>query len=206
MTRFSICGVLVIAASTLATAQPAPKAAGVDVLNYRAVIEPSIESKSVRGTVKIRFKVGSGTSTELALDCGGLTIDSVTESKAALSVNRLEKRLIITLPDPVRPGAVREIEVRYHGTPAYGIRFYPEERQVYTVFSTSQWMVCVDAPEDKATFDLNLILPMDYIAVGNGRLCLAEHHREWKGASSMDAGEACIDVYLWIRGGPFSRG
>ena len=113
---------------------------------------------------------------------------------------------MITLPNPVRPGAVREIEVRYHGTPAYGIRFYPEERQVYTVFSTSQWMVCVDAPDDKATFDLDLIVPSDLPYCRQWSTSLAAHHREWKSASSMDAGDACIDVYLWIRGGPFSRG
>ena len=166
---FSVIGVLAIASSALAMAQLVPKVVSLDVLHYTAVIEPSIENKSVRGTVKIRFKAGSGTSTELALDCGGLAIDSVIENKAIIKFNRLEKRLIVTLPNPISSGAVREIEVRYHGTPAYGIRFYPEERQVYTVFSTSQWMVCVDAPEDKATFDLNLILPADYVAVGNGR-------------------------------------
>jgi aminopeptidase N len=141
-----------------------------DVLHYEAEIEPSIASKSVKGTVKIRLKLESGGSAEISLDCGGLTIDSVTEGKAPLNISRRDKRLMIALPTSAGAGLTREIVVRYQGNPAYGIRFYPEEQQVYTVFSTSQWMVCVDAPEDKATFDLSLILPADQLALGNGRL------------------------------------
>ena len=64
----------------------------------------------------------------------------------------------------------REIEVEYHGTPRRGIRFFPEPAQVYTVFSTSQWLVCLDAPDDKATLHLKLIVPAEFNTVANGRL------------------------------------
>jgi aminopeptidase N len=42
--------------------------------------------------------------------------------------------------------------------------------QVYTVYSTSQWLVCVDAPQDKATLRLNLVLPANLNVVANGSL------------------------------------
>jgi aminopeptidase N len=64
----------------------------------------------------------------------------------------------------------REIEIVYHGVPKYGIQFFPEQNQVYTVFSTSQWMPCVDSPDDRATFRLKLNFPQDDLkTVGNGR-------------------------------------
>ena len=70
---------------------------------------------------------------------------------------------------PAKANEQREIEVEYHGTPRRGIRFFPEPAQVYTVFSTSHWLVCVDAPDDKATLHLKLIVPAEFNTVANGR-------------------------------------
>jgi aminopeptidase N len=77
--------------------------------------------------------------------------------------------LNITLARPVKLNEKREIEIEYHGTPKYGIRFYPEQAQAYTLFSTSQWMPCVDAPDDRAAFRLSLVVPKDSKVIGNGR-------------------------------------
>src|SRR5207247_11097386 len=62
-----------------------------------------------------------------------------------------ERRCNIALSRPAQLGETREIEIAYHGEPRRGIRFFPDQAQVYTVFATSQWLVCVDAPDDKAT-------------------------------------------------------
>jgi len=40
----------------------------------------------------------------------------------------------------------------------------------YTVFSTSQWMVCNDAPDDRARFTLDLLIPSDKNCVASGEL------------------------------------
>jgi aminopeptidase N len=50
------------------------------------------------------------------------------------------------------------------------LRFVAERQQAYTIFSTSEWLVCVDAPDDKATFDLRLVLPSGLRAIGSGTL------------------------------------
>ena len=47
----------------------------------------------------------------------------------------------------------------YHGAPRFGMEFVPERSQVYTAFSTSQWLVCVDDPGDRATLKLSVVLP-----------------------------------------------
>jgi len=59
--------------------------------------------------------------------------------------------------------------VEYHGAPHRGVRFYPDRMQVYTVFSTSQWMVCIDDPNERATLRLRLVVPGDLTTMGNGR-------------------------------------
>jgi aminopeptidase N len=106
----------------------------------------------------------------IEFDCGDLTIDAVRESKEARKFLRRDHRIEISLSRPAKTNEQREFEIEYHGTPRYGIRFFPERSQVYTVFSTSQWLVCLDAPDDKATWRLRLIVPADFQTVANGRL------------------------------------
>jgi aminopeptidase N len=151
-----------------------------DVLHYSATLEPDISAKSVKGSVLIRV---STTATAAEFDCGELSIDSVKEAGAPLQFSVTNHRLRVSLPPGQR---VREILIEFHGTPKRGIRFFPDRQQVYTVFSTSQWMVCVDDPADKATLTLKLILPANLTPVANGELVaqreLANNKRvvEWQ--------------------------
>ena len=135
---------------------------GSDVLDYSVTLEPDISAKSVKGSVLIRV---SATST-VELDCGALTIDAVRQNGKPLQFSVANRRLNVSLPVDRH---IREIEIEFHGTPKYGIRFFPDRQQVYTIFSTSQWMVCVDNPADKATLTFKLILPASLTAVANGK-------------------------------------
>ena len=143
----------------------AAHASTLDVLHYAATLEPDIAAKSVKGTVQIRFATEAR---EVEFNCGDLAIDSVRLAGKALKFAVVDHRLRVSLPPESR--GVREIEVDFHGTPKRGIRFFPDRQQVYTIFSTSQWMVCVDDPADKATFTLKLILPAPLTAIANGQL------------------------------------
>ena len=155
-----LCLALIVVA-ILITSQAAH---GMDVLHYAATLEPDIAGKSVKGTVHIRFVTDS---TEAEFNCGDLAIDSVRLAGTALKFSVLDHRLRVTLPPDRR---TRELEIDFHGTPKRGIRFFPDRQQVYTVFSTSQWMVCVDDPADKATLALKLILPANLTPIANGQL------------------------------------
>lgn len=141
-----------------------------DVLHYEAQVEPDIENKTVTGKVLIQIVSSVGNLNSIDLDCGELTIDAVRENLDAQKFVSRGNRLKILLSRPSKANDKREILVEYHGTPRRGIRFFPEREQVYTVFSTSQWLVCVDAPDDKATLRLNLLVPANLNTVGNGRL------------------------------------
>jgi aminopeptidase N len=158
-------GAFVSTAKAQATAPTA-----FDVLHYDARVEPDIKQKSVAGRVQILFVSRADGLTAVEFDCGDLTISAVRENEEELKFTRSGGRLNVTLSRPAKAKDWRRIEVEYHGAPRRGIRFFPEREQIYTAFSTSQWMVCVDAPEDRASLRLYLILPSKLKAVANGRL------------------------------------
>jgi aminopeptidase N len=159
--RSFVCLVLILVATVLGHGSTRMD---TDVLHYTATLEPDIAGKSVKGSVLIRFAT---TSTVVEFDCGELTVDAVRASGAPLKFSVANRRLRIELPSEKR---VREIEIDFHGTPKYGIRFFPDRQQVYTVFSTSQWMVCIDDPSDKAALTFKLILPASLMPIANGKL------------------------------------
>src|ERR1041384_5451289 len=174
--RSFACLVLILIASVPGHGSPR---LDTDVLHYAATLEPDIAAKSVKGSVVIRFRTNSAV---VELDCGALTIDAVRAGGSALQFSVADRRLRVSLPSEKR---VREIEIDFHGTPKYGIRFFPDRQQVYTIFSTSQWMVCVDDPADKATLTFKLILPANLTPVANGnfisetKLPNNKHSSEW---------------------------
>lgn len=149
--------------------------AAFDVLHYDAQVEPDIMNKTVKGKVLIRLMSRVDDLATIELDCGDLIVDAVRENRAAQQFRRGDRRLRISLSPPATANEKRQIEIEYHGTPRRGIRFFPEREQVYTVFSTSQWLVCIDAPDDKATLRLKLIVPANFETVANGTLAGQRH-------------------------------
>jgi aminopeptidase N len=159
------------AANPLAQAiSPAP----FDVLHYDARVEPDIAGKTISGKVLILFSSRVSSLAAVEFDCGDLQIDAVRENKESLKFTRNGSRLHISLSRPAKSKERRTIEVEYHGSPRRGIRFFPDRGQVYTAFSTSQWLVCVDAPDDRATLRLILVVPANLRVVANGRF-VARH-------------------------------
>src|SRR5947209_2751792 len=120
----------------------------IDVISYTARIEPDIANRQIKGTVTIRFKTTASLSSA-QFDCGELVIDSVKEGSAPQPYSTNEHQLKIDLLRPAREIQTRELTIDYHGAPRRGLRFFPDHQQVYTVFSTSQWLPCIDAPSDK---------------------------------------------------------
>ncbi|HEX9928600.1 MAG TPA: M1 family metallopeptidase [Pyrinomonadaceae bacterium] len=152
-----------------AQSQASTASASFDVINYTAQIEPDIPNKAVKGKVSLQFISLVNNLREIQLNAGVLEIDAVRENKIALNFEKKDGILIVSFQRPAKLNEKRQIEIDYHGVPKAGIRFFSEQNQIYTVFSTSQWMPCVDAPSDRATFRLNLITPKDLKTVGNGR-------------------------------------
>jgi aminopeptidase N len=189
-----MCLVVILLGSLVAHGSTPPR---LDVLHYSATLEPDIDAKSVKGTVNIRFVTDSDA---VEFNCGDLVIESVQENGKPLQFSTSDRRLRVSLPK--RKGE-REIEVSYHGAPKRGIRFFPDRHQVYTVFSTSQWMVCVDDPADKATLTFKLILPAALTPIANGQLVSQRELPNKKRVSEWRQKNAIPTYIFGFAAGPF---
>jgi len=91
---------------------------------------------------------------------------------------------------PSRGGRERTISIAYHGRPTSGLVFVPEREQLYTIFTTPQWMPAVDEPNARATFRLRLHVPRAWIGPASGR------------EVSRRAASDGIDVVEWLQERP----
>ncbi|QSX79974.1 M1 family metallopeptidase [Lysobacter solisilvae] len=156
----------------------------IDVLHYEARLRPDIPARRLDGRVRIDFRVLAPART-LQFDAGELAVTRVRLGEAALPFERTGHVLRVHVPESLRPGSRGQLAVDYAGTPRYGLEFHPERDEVYTIFSTSQWLVCVDAPDERATLTLSLELPAGLRSAGNGRLV------------SVRAGEGGRSLHRW---------
>jgi aminopeptidase N len=143
---------------------------GIDILDYRAEVAPDIANASVHGEVLIRFSARRAGLQLVRFDRGELTIDGVFDGNAALAFQTPAGKVEAALIRPLRAGEIRTLRIRYRGAPRYGLQFDRARNEAYTIFSTSQWLVCIDAPSERATLDLTLVVPGDRTVVANGRL------------------------------------
>ncbi len=138
----------------------------LDVVSYHLTIEPNIQQKSLKGTVVVKFRIDK-TAPQVTFSSGNLKIDKLTGNHIVGYTNR-DGSLIIELAK--RSQVENEIIIEYHGSPTRGLWFNSQHDYAYTIFSTSQWMICNDSPADKALFDLNILVPEDKICVASGDL------------------------------------
>ncbi len=139
------------------------------VINYDARVEPDIAAQTVRGSVRLDIAATTDNQSDIDLDRGSLAVDSVREGDMPQTFTLTDRHLLIPLSRPIHSGETRTLEIDYHGAPRFGLRFFADRSQAYTVFSTSQWMVCVDAPEDRSTLRLRVIMPPGLRVIASGK-------------------------------------
>jgi aminopeptidase N len=148
------------------SAQSSPKIFELDVISYHLTIEPDIDKQYIRGTVVIKFQIENNV-TSVVFKSGNLSIDQVTGDKVVSFENR-DGSLIIQLSE--REKKENELTVDYHGNPTNGLLFDSDRGQSFTVYSTSEWMICNNSPGDKALFHLDIIIPADKDCIASGAL------------------------------------
>ena len=158
-----------------AAAQPVapPAGAAFDALHYAVRLDPDVSAGTLKGREALAVRIGTYgvgvPASTLTFDCGELTIDTVHENGAVVPFAREGRRLVLRLQRPARPNERRRFDIEYHGAPRFGLTLLGDRAQAYTTFSTSQWMVAVDTPADRATLDLSVAVPAEWAAAGSGR-------------------------------------
>jgi aminopeptidase N len=68
------------------------------------------------------------------------------------------------------PATEREVHISYHGKPQRGLVFLEAVQQAYTVYFTSEWMVCHDQIDDRASLNIDVIVPEGLSCIASGTL------------------------------------
>jgi aminopeptidase N len=135
---------------------------------------------------------------EIAMNCVGLTIDSVrvdgrdasfdypvsagrsTSWIAGADEAVADDQIVIHLAAPLARDAEATVAIHYHGQPRIGLYWIQPEKGIpgkrYEVWSQGEgednryWIPCNDYPNDKATFEGRFRVPRGYTAISNGTL------------------------------------
>ncbi len=147
----------------------------LDVISYKLKLAPNIDEKFISGSVTIKFQIDKEANS-VAFKSGNLKIDKVTGDNL-IGFKNNAGTLLIELSQ--REKRETELTIDYHGNPTGGLLFDSDLDYAFTVYSTSQWMICNDSPGDRALFEINLSIPAGMTCIASGEL-ISEVHKDGK--------------------------
>jgi aminopeptidase N len=186
-----LAALLVLSTATL-HADTYPRQPGVDVLHYVFRLGLTDQSSEITGETTMTVKFTRDLVADLNLDlasmnvASGMTVQSVRRggpidmpgpASDNLSFTHLNNRLHVVLPPmSSRAGQEFTLTIRYHGTPAAGLRIGANMHGERAFFGENwpnlvrNWLPMIDHPYDKATGEFVVTAPSQYQVVANGLL------------------------------------
>jgi aminopeptidase N len=138
------------------------------------------DEKMIFGDVTNRLAPLADNTREIVLDCGKLTIGRVTVDGSPTRFTVNNEKLSVFLPPNVRKGQAVDVRIVYAGQPEAGVYFIDARNAfpattpaVYTqgeMEDTRYWIPTYDYPDDKATTEGYIEVPLSWNVVSNGRL------------------------------------
>ncbi len=152
-----------------------------DVQHVKLDITLDFEQETVSGTAYTTFSTLYEELKTISLDAEELQIESVTLADGPkLSYAYTGKKIIVTLDRPYKYGEQFTTAIQYHARPRIGLQFMkpvPEDPtrpvQAWTFGQPryhSFWFPCHDAPNDRATTEIIVTVPAQFLTVSNGNL------------------------------------
>ncbi len=165
-------------ALVFSSAQAQTRAHNFDLIDVNWSVSLDEPNSSLTGDVTNTLKPDVG-ATEIKLDFGSLTVDSVTVDGQAATFDHSSGVLTVTLPKK-SDGKTTAIRIKYHGKPQSGAYFVPAKRAfpahtpvVYTqgeMVDNRFWIPTYDYPDDKATSEGTIDVADGWFALSNGKL------------------------------------
>jgi aminopeptidase N len=156
---------------------PAAGNGGYQVEHYHLQVRYDPASKELTGTATIEA-VATADLAGFSLDLSGLSVASVTVDGAPAGADRRDEKLVVTPAVPVPEATRFSTVVDYHGTPEPVTSpqlgdngFRASDGGAYAIGqprSASTWYPVNDHPLDKATYQIDLTVPVGLTAVSNG--------------------------------------
>ena len=173
-----------------------PERAWWDLLHYDLAVEVFPETKTIEGSIQIKFRVLTEAS-RMQIDLQPpLTIESVTHNQQPLKFTREGNVYWIDFPQPLPVGATELIEINYGGQPHEAINapwdggvVWQKDEQGDPFIATScqglgasVWWPCKDHGLDEPDQGMRIraTVPENLKAVSNGRLTKESHSAEKK--------------------------
>ncbi|GCF11831.1 M1 family aminopeptidase [Dictyobacter arantiisoli] len=152
-----------------------------DVRHVKLDITLDFEQETISGTAYTTFSALYEEVTTVSLDAEELHIEQVALANGTkLNYSTTNQKLIIILDRPYKHGEEFTVAVTYHAKPRTGIHFMkpaPEDptRPIHAwTFGQpryhSHWFPCHDSPDDRATTEIIVTVPAQFITVSNGNL------------------------------------
>ncbi len=182
MLKSILCSIMILVNSIVGFCQETTIPSELNVLSYELKLEPNISNKSIKGISSIIFNL-SLSDDQVEFQSSSLIVDSVfgenvkgfKQENGTLTINLLKRR-----------NEMNKVVLHYKGKPQKGLIFQQYKNQAYTIFHTSEWMICNMLPNDRAAISLELIVPDSLSSIANGKLVSKkklEHNRisyTWK--------------------------
>ena len=137
-----------------------------DVLDYHVYLEPFFSKNYIEGNVTIRFSTSPQTE-KVVFDSGDLTVTKLEGGYTKAFVQEGKKTIISLIQNDSN---IYEIKLFYHGFPKRGLVFFDNSTKLYSVYFTSEWMICNISPDDRASLKLDLLIPKEVNSVASGML------------------------------------
>ncbi len=147
----------------------------IDVEHYDLHLDILAPTKEIRGKLSLQFlSTTSQPLQEVNLDCAELEVITVFDQDSnSLAFVQEGDILRIPLRRPMTERTQGELHIEYKGRPRKGLYFVhgvPVE-QVFTqgeCEGSRYWFPCLDRPDDRATSELSVRMPADWVSLAAG--------------------------------------
>ena len=180
----SVAAIILALASVFAVAARAdrPYAPSRDyhLQNVRVSLRFDLDQRKVMGEVTHTLSSLRDGLTHLDFDCADLTISSARVNGKDATYELRDDKLHVNLAQPAKFGDKFEVILRYEGKPTTGLYFILPDtddptrpKEIWTqgeAEDTHHYIPIYDYPNDRATSEMILTVPGDWLTVSNGKL------------------------------------
>jgi aminopeptidase N len=174
------------------------------VTHYALTLAPELAGATLEGRLALTLHRPLRAGEPLELQAGGLEVLDASCAGRPLAVERQGRTLRLT---PGRDGTPADtpLMLAYRGSPTGGLFFTPAFAQMHTVFSTAEWMPCQDAPSQRATFSLELLLPRPKRVAASGDFLGEGRHADGRFVSRWQSRRPLPAYLFGFACGPFNE-
>jgi aminopeptidase N len=148
--------------------------------NVRVALRFDLDQRKVMGEVTHTLSSLRDGLTHLDFDCAELTISSARVNGKDTTFELRNDKLRVNLAQPAKAGEKFEVNLQYEGKPTTGLFFIlPDKddpgrpKEIWTqgeAEDTHHYIPIYDYPNDRATSEMILTVPSNWLTVSNGKL------------------------------------